>query len=96
MLCQPPLDADGYFVIGGSGVAEADYTVASTYWLQNGPDAVALFYGSDSDFPNDTPVTTTDLIDAIVYDTNDGDDAGILPLINSLFSPYILVIFKNV
>lgn len=76
-------DANGYFVIGGTGVAEADYVVSSTYWIQNGTDAVALYYGNDTDFPNDTPITTTNLIDAMVYDTSDGDDAGLLVLLNA-------------
>ena len=35
-----------------------------------------------ADFPNDTPVTTVNLIDALVYDTNDGDDSGLLVLLN--------------
>ncbi len=51
--------------------------------FQNGADAVALFVGDDTDFPNDTPITTTNLLDAIVYDTNDGDDAGLLVLLNA-------------
>lgn len=46
--------------------------------LQNGADAVAVYLGSDTDFPNDTPLTTTNLIDAIVYGTNDSDDTGLL------------------
>ncbi len=76
-------DVDGYFVIGS--VAGADIYVASggSGWLQNGADGVALYLGDETDFPNDTPVTTTDLIDAIVYDTNDGDDSGLLPLLNA-------------
>ncbi|MCG8461903.1 MAG: thrombospondin type 3 repeat-containing protein, partial [Holophagales bacterium] len=76
-------DADGYFVIGGTGVAAADLTVASTFWLQNGADAVAVFAGSDTDFPNGTAVTTVDLVDAAVYGTADADDAGLLPLLNA-------------
>ncbi|MBN1954695.1 MAG: PKD domain-containing protein [Anaerolineae bacterium] len=76
-------DADGYFVIGGTGVAEADITIGTNYWLQNGADAVTLFAGDDVEFPNDTPVTTTNLIDAVVYDTNDADDPGLLALLNA-------------
>ena len=44
---------------------------------------MALHVGDGSAFPNDTPVTTSNLEDAIVYDTNDGDDAGLLPLLNA-------------
>ena len=76
-------DANGYFVIGT--VPENDLFVdpGSFGWLQNGADAVALYTGDAADFPNDTPVNTTNLIDAIVYDTNDGDDAGLLALVNA-------------
>lgn len=46
--------------------------------LQNGPDAVALFMDAASNFPNGSALTTTNLIDAIVYGTNDPDDTGLL------------------
>ncbi len=75
-------DANGYFVLGNSGVAGVDLTF-SNGTIQNGPDAVALFVGDESDFPNDTPVTTDGLVDAIVYGNGHGEDAGILPLLNS-------------
>ena len=76
-------NADGYFVIGT--LVEADlYVAPSTYgWLQNGADAVVLYSGDAVDFPNDTPVTTDNLLDAIVYDTSDSDDAGLLVLLNA-------------
>jgi hypothetical protein len=79
-------DGDGYFVLcGNSGtVANCDLDVSpDTNLIQNGADAVALFAGNAADFPNDTPLTTTGLLDAIVYDTNDSDDAGLLPLLNA-------------
>ncbi len=78
-------NANGYFVLcGDSGnTANCDLDVTpNTNLIQNGADAVALYVGNASNFPNDTPVTTNNLIDAIVYDTNDGDDAGLLSLLN--------------
>src|SRR4029450_9108124 len=51
--------------------------------MQNGADAVAVYVGNASAFPNGTFVTTRNLIDALVYDTNDADDAGLLMLLNS-------------
>ena len=74
-------NAEGYFVIGGSGVAQADLRAPKDNFLQNGADAVALYRGDASLFPNDTPVTTDGLIDALVYDTDDGDDPGLLVLL---------------
>ena len=49
----------------------------------NGPDAVALYIGSASDFPNGTVATTTRLQDAIVYGTDDPNASGLLPLLNA-------------
>lgn len=75
-------DANGYFVLGNTGVPNVSI-VFSSNGLQNGADAVALYQGSGSDFPNGTAVTTTGLVDAIVYDTNDSDDPELLPLLNA-------------
>ncbi|RMB58523.1 T9SS C-terminal target domain-containing protein [Dokdonia sinensis] len=73
-------DANGYFIIGGDLVSGADITLGADNVIQNGPDAVAIYQASASDFPEDAPVppTTTNLIDALVYGTNDADDAGLL------------------
>lgn len=70
-------DANGFFVIGNSGVTGASITINSNA-IQNGPDAVALFQDDASNFPNDTEITTTNLIDVVVYDTSDGDDSVLL------------------
>ena len=68
-------DEDGFFVIGSENVANVDLIAFETNGLQNGADAVALYRGDAADFP---VATETDLIDAIVYDTNDADDTGLL------------------
>jgi DNA/RNA endonuclease G (NUC1) len=77
-------DANGYFVLGNPAVA-TDGPNGLTFdpgqfgLLQNGPDAVALYVGNASDFPNGTPgsgaLPTTGLVDAVVYDTDDADDS---------------------
>lgn len=74
-------DANGYFVVGNKAVASAVITFADGR-LENGADAIALYIGSASDFPNNTPVTTTKLLDAIVYGTDDASDAGLLTLLS--------------
>jgi len=76
-------DANGYFVIGNAVVPNVDLIFGNGV-LQNGADAVALYMGDETDFPSNTPVTTTNLIDALIYDTDDGDDAGLLVLLNAL------------
>ncbi|MFN0111172.1 MAG: Calx-beta domain-containing protein [Blastocatellia bacterium] len=75
-------NASGYYTVGNSGVAGVDQVFAGNT-LQNGQDAVALYFGSAASFPNNTPVTTANLIDAIVYDTADADDPGLLALLNT-------------
>ncbi|WP_340063318.1 T9SS type A sorting domain-containing protein [Ascidiimonas aurantiaca] len=75
-------DANGYFVAGNTAVPNVDLVFPDNT-LQNGADAVALYQATAADFPNGTLVTTTGLIDALVYDTNDADDAGLLVLLNS-------------
>jgi len=75
-------NAEGYFVIGNTAVPNVSLVVSSNSF-QNGADAVALYTGDATDFPSGTPVTTTNLVDALVYDTNDADDAELLILLNA-------------
>ncbi|MCK0069127.1 hypothetical protein [Kordiimonas laminariae] len=70
-------DENGFFVIGNAATPNVDLVFGNS-GLQNGADAVALYQGTEADFPNDTPITTTNLIDVIVYDDGDADDAGLL------------------
>ncbi|MCH8852313.1 MAG: lamin tail domain-containing protein, partial [Planctomycetes bacterium] len=65
-------NAQGYFVLCGdaANVPNCDLDVdPNTNLIQNGADAVALYTGDASGWPEDTPVTTDTLLDAIVYDT---------------------------
>lgn len=71
---------DGFYVLGNNGVNGVVTTFAGNT-LQNGQDAVALYRGHASDFPNGTPVTTDQLVDAVVYGTGDADDPGLAPLL---------------
>src|SRR5262249_5514828 len=76
-------NANGYFTLGNPGVPGVDlvFDPGPNGLLQNGPDAVALYVGHASDFPIGAGVTTANLQDAIVYDTDDPDDAGLLVLL---------------
>lgn len=77
-------NAQGYFVIGSTGMGtQIEIAPGGTGWLQNGADAVALYYADGSNFPTNTAITTANLLDAFVYDTDDADDAGLLVLLNS-------------
>ncbi|MEO1528344.1 MAG: lamin tail domain-containing protein [Planctomycetota bacterium] len=75
------IPADGYFVIGSASVPNVDLIEFTTDGVQNGADAVALYTGDASAIEigtGGTAPTTTNLRDAIVYDTNDADDTGLL------------------
>lgn len=75
-------NAAGYFVIGNAAVAGVDLVIPNGK-LQNGADAVALYLANAADFPSGSPVSLQNLVDAVVYDTNDADDAGLLVLMNA-------------
>jgi len=75
-------NAAGYFTLGNAAVPGVDL-VFSNGLLQNGPDAVAIFAANGSDFPNGTPITTTNIRDALVYANSTTTDAGLLVLLNA-------------
>ncbi|MGB8705250.1 MAG: lamin tail domain-containing protein, partial [Gillisia sp.] len=74
-------NANGYFVLGDADVANVDFVITSNK-IQNGADAVAV-YTADEAFANGTAITTTGLMDAFVYDTDDADVPDLLTLLNS-------------
>lgn len=79
-------NADGYAVIcaNAASVANCDLDVdPDTNLIQNGADAIALYAGDASSFPDDTPITLDGLLDAVVYGTDDPDDPGLLPLLEA-------------
>lgn len=71
----------GYFLLGNTLLVPPADIVFPDNGLQNGADAVALYLGDAADWPTGTAVSTLGLIDAVVYDTSDADDAGLLALI---------------
>lgn len=75
-------NAAGYFTLGNAAVTGVDLTFPGNT-LQNGADAVALYAADATNFPTNTPVTTANLRDAVVYDNNQADDPGLLPLLNA-------------
>ncbi|MDY8138241.1 endonuclease [Aquimarina sp. 2201CG5-10] len=74
-------DVNGIFLIGGNNVSPVPEFVIFENAIQNGADAVAIYLGNDSDFPDGTLATTSNLVDALVYDTNDADDTVLLGLL---------------
>jgi predicted extracellular nuclease len=75
-------NAEGYFVIGNTDVTNIGIVIPSN-GVQNGADAVALYQTAAGNLPNGSAVTVDGLVDAVVYGTNDADDAELLPLLNA-------------
>ena len=78
-------NAQGYFVLCGDAttVANCDLDVSpNSNLVQNGADAVGLYQADATEFPSGSSITQTALVDALVYDTNDNDDAALLELLN--------------
>ena len=69
-------NSQGYALIGNSSLSPD--RVFNNNSLQNGEDAVGLYRGFI--FSGALP-TGTNLVDAVVYDTDDGDDAALLALL---------------
>jgi len=70
----------GFFVAGNAGVPTAG-VIFNSNTLQNGADAVALYLDDAASFPNGTPVTNIQLVDALVYGTSDADDPELLAVL---------------
>ena len=75
-------DINGLLLIGSIDVSPIPQLIIPTSIIQNGADAVAVYLGNSYDFLDGTVATTTNLIDALMYDTNDADDTDLMALLN--------------
>ena len=73
-------DANGLFVLGNVGVT-ASQLIFPDNTLQNGQDAVAIYLGNAVDWPAGALATNANLVDAVLYDTQDADDTVLLDLL---------------
>jgi hypothetical protein len=85
------LNSEGFIVVGNPGVSQASINFPNNT-LQNGEDAVALYFGTAAQWPNGTIATDVNLIDALVYSNNTNIATG---LINILLNPGQLQINEN-
>ena len=78
-LSGQTIPANGFFVIGNSGVANVGLTFPNGT-LQNGADAVALYAAEASQILNGTLVTAASatLVDAVVYDNTNPDNTALI------------------
>ncbi len=74
-------DINGLFVLGGPEVSPIPDFELPLNTIQNGTDAVGLYLADENDMPIGTVATTVNLVDAVVYDTNDSDDAVLISLL---------------
>ncbi len=74
-------DANGLVLIGSNGVSPSPARTFGDNLLQNGADAIAVYTGSFSDFPDGTLATTTNLIHALAYGTADPDAVELMALL---------------
>lgn len=74
-------DANGLVLIGCNAVSPVPQKIMGDNLIQNGADAVAIYQGTVANFPDGTLATTTNLIDALAYDTNDADATALMGLL---------------
>lgn len=74
-------DSNGLFLIGSTTVVPFPQYIIPVSVIQNGEDAVGIYQASIDDFPGETLATQTNLIDALVYGTNDPEATGLLELL---------------
>ena len=74
-------DANGFFILANTALVsgtDIDLPPGGSGYIQNGADAIAIYQDAAANFPDGTAPTASNLIDAIVYGTSDGDDAELL------------------
>ena len=74
-------DANGLVLIGSNAVSPYPARTFGDNLLQNGADAIAIYSGTFSDFPDGTLASTTNLIHAVAYDTSDPDATELMALL---------------
>ena len=74
-------DVNGLLLIGSNAVVPTPQLLIAPNLIQNGPDAVALFTGTAEDFPEGTLATTTNLVDALAYETGSAEAQSLWALL---------------
>ncbi|WP_044399251.1 endonuclease [Lacinutrix sp. Hel_I_90] len=74
-------DVNGLLLIGSNTVVPFPQLIIAPNVIQNGADAVAIYQGNDTDFPEGTLATQTNLVDALVYSTGDPEDTVLMALL---------------
>lgn len=75
-------DVNGLLLIGSNSVSPVPQFLISENVFQNGADAVAIYQASDFDFPEETVATIDNLVDVLIYGTDDDDDTDMIAIFN--------------
>ncbi|WP_290698375.1 endonuclease [Lacinutrix sp.] len=75
-------DINGLFVIGSDLVTPFPQLLFSQNLIQNGPDVVVIYQANASDFPELTDATLNNVVDILVYETNDTAVTNLLEFFN--------------
>ncbi|MGJ8685148.1 MAG: endonuclease [Nonlabens sp.] len=74
-------DDNGLVVLGSSLVSPVPDRYLAESNIQLGADAVAIYAGNDTDWPDKTFANSVNLIDALIYDTDDADNMTLMNLL---------------
>ncbi|KEZ93509.1 endonuclease [Nonlabens ulvanivorans] len=74
-------DDNGLVVLGSSLVSPVPDRYLAESNIQLGADAVAIYAGNDTDWPDQTFASQTNLISALIYDTDDADNVPLMTLL---------------
>ena len=74
------LNSTGFFVIGNELVPNVNLIVPNNS-IQNGADGIGIYEANAADWPNGTPASNVNLIDALVYGTDDPADQDLIDVI---------------
>ncbi|KAM3916570.1 uncharacterized protein RB166_015796 [Leptodactylus fuscus] len=69
-------DKNGFFLVGSAKMTPKPHILLRPNTIQNGADAVALYYRPGKEYVVNMPVTKDGLVDAIVYVSQAKDDAS--------------------
>jgi len=75
------IDANGYFLIGDASLPAPDIILPADSLLDDA-NAVAVYFSNIGNFSIGGAITTTDIIDALVYDSGQPNNSTLLSLLN--------------
>lgn len=75
-------DGNGIVLLGNPLVIPAPSRIFPNNTVQNGPDAIAIYQDIIDTFPINTPATTTNLVDALIYGNNNTQATALQQALN--------------